>query len=418
MRYGLIGERLSHSYSAPLHQILGSWPYELCPLDKEAFLRFMEARAFEGVNVTIPYKQQVIPFCDALDETAREVGAVNTLVNRGGKLLGYNTDAAGLRMLVQQVLPKPEGKTALVLGSGGTSHTARYVLQKLGLARVLVASRRPGPGAVSYDEALQRTDVQLLVNTTPVGMFPGNGQCPLSLEAFPRLEAVADAIYNPARTALVLAAQRRGLPAAGGLLMLAEQARISSGLFTGQAPPEEMTTRLIAQLQTQLYNIVLIGMPGCGKSSLGRQLARRTGREFVDLDAVVARQQGRSPEEIIEQEGEAAFRLLETEAAREVGKQNRQVIATGGGAVLREENLDALRQNGTILWIDCPPERLSTNKHRPLSKTPEDLKRLDAQRRPLYERAADGTIQYHPDFKKNLARLLAAAHAQLEQPLF
>ncbi len=417
MRYGLIGEHLSHSYSTALHQRLGSWPYELCPLTQEAFVRFMQQRAFSGVNVTIPYKQMVMEFCDELDETARDIGAVNTVVNREGKLQGYNTDAAGLTQLLLRLLPAPQGKTALVLGGGGTCRTACYVLQKLGAGQVLVASRRGAPGTLTYPEALAREDVQLLVNTTPVGMYPHNGESPLPLDAFPRLEAVADAIYNPARSALVLAAEKRGLPAAGGLLMLAEQARISSGLFTGQMSPPQMSETLVAELQKQLYNIVLIGMPGCGKSSLGRQLARRTGRKYVDLDTVIEETHGSSPGEIIQQEGEEVFRHLETKAAREVGKHNQQVIATGGGAVLREENLDALRQNGVLLWIDCPPNRLSIGKHRPLSKTLDDLIRLDAQRRPLYEKAADAKISYHVDFKKNLARLLTAARQQLEKPI-
>ncbi len=413
--FGLIGKTLSHSYSPFLHELLEDTPYRLFPLEEEAFHAFMKERAFTGVNVTIPYKQAAMAYCAKLDETAREIGCVNTVINRGGALHGYNTDAAGLSLLVRRVLPDLKGKTALVLGDGGTSRTARYVLSKLGAARILVASRSPREGTVSYLEAQNTKDIHLLLNTTPVGMYPNNGALPFPLETLPQLEAVVDVVYNPAKTALVLAAEKRGLPAIGGLAMLAEQARAASSLFLEKEQPVQRTKELCTALQNRIYNLVLIGMPGCGKTSLGRMLAKETNRSFVDLDHVLEQEEGRSAKAILETEGEAAFRDIESRIAKSRGKENGQVIATGGGVILREENLDALRQNGIIIWVDCPLSALTPSNSRPLSQNQEALCALYEKRHPLYQKAADLRFERPSGLGESIAALALLANEALPE---
>ncbi len=406
-QFGLIGKTLTHSHSPFLHEMLGDSPYTLFPLDENDFPSFMENRRFDGVNVTIPYKQAVIPYCSHLDETAREIGAVNTLVNLNGALHGYNTDAEGFALLLSSLPQSIKGKTALILGNGGTSCTARYVLARMGAGPIWVATRNPSKDLLSYDEAQNKSDVQLLINTTPVGMYPNNGQLPLSLDSFPNLEAVVDVVYNPAKTALVLAAEKRGIPAVGGLAMLAEQARAASSLFLQKEQAPQHTQALYIALQEKLCNIVLLGMPGCGKSSLGQRLAQSLGHTFVDLDTLIEQQENRTPKNIIEKEGENTFRNIESRVVQQAGKEHGQIIATGGGVVLREENIDALRQNGVLIWIDCPLASLSLNGNRPLSRNLDDLYTLDKQRRPLYKAACDVQFQRPDDFTESLSRLTA-----------
>ncbi len=414
--FGLIGKTLSHSYSPFLHEKLGDVPYELFALEGEAFAQFMQTRPFSGVNVTIPYKQDVMTYCANLDETAREIGAVNTLINENGDLHGYNTDAAGLSLLIRSVLPILQGKNALVLGAGGTSCTAQYVLRKMGASRVFVASRSGGEGTISYKEAMELQQVHLLVNTTPVGMYPNNGQTPIALDSFGQLEAVVDVVYNPAKTALLLAAEKRGIPSVGGLAMLAEQARVSSALFLKKEQPLQRTAELCAAMRSKMLNLVLIGMPGCGKSSLGRKLAQSSGRNFVDLDTCLEEQENRKAGQIIETDGESVFRDIESGIVKKVGKECGQVISTGGGVVLRPENVDALRQNGILIWIDCPVNQLALGAHRPLSRNMADLEQLYTKRHPLYKQAADVHFMRPENFSESVSQLTTLAKQALEQP--
>ena len=387
MEYGLLGEKLGHSFSPQIHAALADYDYRLYPTPPEAVEDLFRRRAFKGLNVTIPYKQTVIPLCDEVDAGAAAIGAVNTVVNRDGKLTGYNTDIDGLVYLAKRTGVDMAGKKAVILGSGGTSRTARAAARALGASEVAVISRH---GEDNYENLSRHGDAQVLINTTPVGMFPHAGVSPVSLEAFPRLEGVLDVVYNPLRTALVMEAEKRGIPCSCGLPMLVAQAKRAAELFTGAAIPDHRLESVIAALTAQVQNVVLIGMPGCGKSAVGRTLARRLGKPFVDLDHLAADRAGKSIPEIFAQEGEDAFRSLESELVREAGAQTGCVLSTGGGVVTREENYPPLHQNGVIVHIRRDIRLLPT-AGRPVSQS-TDLHALWRRREPLYHAFADLTV--------------------------
>ena len=388
MEYGLLGEKLGHSFSPQIHKALGGYDYRLLPTPPEEVEALLRRRAFRGLNVTIPYKQTVIPLCDRVDPRAAAIGAVNTIVNRDGLLEGCNTDIDGLIYLARRAGVDMAGKKAVILGSGGPSRTAQAAARELGAAEIAVISRQ---GEDNYENLSRHEDAQILINTTPVGMFPNAGASPVSLDAFPRLEGVLDVVYNPLRTALILAAEERGLPCAGGLAMLVAQARRASELFTGSPIPDGRTEEVLRELTGQVRNVVLIGMPGCGKSAVGRELARRMGRPFADLDKLIEEQAGRTIPEIFAQEGEAAFRSLESQVVREAGRETGRVVSTGGGVVTRQENRAPLRQNGVIVHLTRDLSLLS-KKGRPVSQG-TDLRELWAQRAPLYRAFADITVE-------------------------
>ena len=390
-KYGLLGERLGHSFSPEIHRLLGGYDYSLLEVPREALGDFLARRPFDGINVTIPYKQAVIPYLDGLSDIARRIGSVNTVIRAAdGRLLGENTDYSGFLQMVRHAGIEVKNRKCLVLGSGGASRTVCVCLEDLGAAEVRVISRS---GPDHYGNLERHADARVIVNATPVGMYPGNGQAPVRLSAFPALEGVLDLIYNPARTALLLEAERRGIPCANGLYMLVSQARQAAEIFLGKTIPEEETRRVVGQLAWQTANIVLIGMPGCGKTTVGKLLAKRLNRPLVDTDALVEEKTaGLSCGEYLRRYGEAAFRQLETAAIREAGKRTGAVIATGGGAVTRPENLDALRQNGVIFHLDRPVEQLSRRGDRPLSATEEALRQLFARRAPMYAAFRDERI--------------------------
>lgn len=391
--YGLIGAKLGHSYSKIIHEKIADYTYTLLPLPTEAEARaFFEKREFAAVNVTIPYKQMVIPCCDEVDPRAKAIGAVNTVVNRGGKLYGYNTDYAGFAYLAKAHGVDFAGKTVLVLGTGGTHATVSAVCRDGGAKEILTASRTGKDGALTYEQAAARSDVQIVVNTTPCGMYPQTGQCLLDIAALPHLEAVLDVVYNPFATELVLRAKDRGLAAAGGFEMLVAQAVYAAEYFTGRALDcETLIPKISRELQKELQNVVLIGMPGCGKSTVGAALAQKLGKTFVDADAEIERRTGKAIPDIFAQEGEEAFRRYEADIIADLTRQNRQVIACGGGVVKTPQNLHALRQNGPVLWVQRPIEKLAT-AGRPLSKGSEALRRMEHERLPLYRAAATGTV--------------------------
>lgn len=388
MEFGLLGEKLGHSFSPQIHRALAGYDYQLLPTPPEAVEDLFRRRPFRGLNVTIPYKRTVMDLCDEVDPRARAIGAVNTVVNRAGRLTGYNTDLDGLMYLARRTGVDMAGKKVVVLGSGGTSHTACAAARALGAAQVIAVSRR---GEDNYDYLSRHADAQVLINTTPVGMYPHNGASPVSLDAFPQLTGVLDVVFNPLRTALILAAEERGLPCAGGLAMLVAQARRASELFTGSPIPDGRTEEVLRELTGQVRNVVLIGMPGCGKSAVGRELARRMGRPFLDLDKWIEERAGRTIPEIFAQEGEAAFRSLESQAVREAGRETGRVISTGGGVVTRRENRAPLRQNGVIVHLTRDLSLLS-KKGRPVSQG-TDLGELWARRAPLYREFADVTVE-------------------------
>ena len=388
MECGLLGEKLGHSYSPRIHAELADYEYKLyekAPDEVEAFVR---AGDWHGLNVTIPYKKTVIPFCDELSDTARTIGSVNTLLRRpDGTIFGDNTDAFGFETLLDgTVKTELAGKKALVLGTGGASVTVCAVLSARG-AKVIPISRS---GDNNYENLDRHEDAAIIVNATPVGMYPKNGVSPVELKLFPRLEAVLDVVYNPARTALLMQAEARGVPCAGGLVMLVAQAKRSAEIFLGQKLPDSELERITALLARDMQNIVLIGMPGCGKSSTGRRLAERLGRPLLESDAEIEKEAGLTIPEIFAREGEQGFRRRESAALRELGKRSGTVISTGGGCVTRPENYAPLRQNGIVVWIKRDPNLLA-REGRPLSLN-ADLSAMYAVRKPLYEHFADLTV--------------------------
>lgn len=409
--YGLIGAKLGHSYSKIIHEQLAGYQYELIPLPTEAEARaFMERRAFTAINVTIPYKQLVIPYCDEIDPKAKAIGAVNTIVNRGGKLYGYNTDYAGFAYLARAHNIDFAGKTVLILGTGGTHSTVEAVCRDGGAGTILSASRTGKFGALTYNEAMRRRDVQIIVNTTPCGMYPNVGQCLLDPTAFPALEAVLDVIYNPFRTELLLRAEEHGITAAGGFEMLVAQAVYAAQHFTGRFyATDSVIPTASRRLRRQLTNVSLIGMPGCGKSTIGSALAKQLGKTFVDLDEEIERRTGNNIPDIFAREGEEAFRRYEAETLADVAKHTGQIIACGGGVIKNPANVRALRQNGSVLWVQRPLGKLATGG-RPLSQGGAALKQLQAERTPLYQAAADAVL----DNSSTLAAAVQAAVQLLE----
>lgn len=386
MEYGLLGEKLGHSFSPQIHRALAGYDYRLLPTAPEDVAELFRLRAFRGLNVTIPYKQTVIPLCDEVDPRASAIGAVNTVVNREGRLTGYNTDIDGMIYMARRAGVDMAGKKVVILGSGGTSHTARAAARELGAAETVVISRH---GPDNYENLSRHADAGVLINTTPVGMYPNCGVSAVSLEDFPRLTGVLDVVYNPLRTALMLQAMDRGVPCSCGLPMLVAQAKRAAELFTGETIPDSRLEDVIAGLTAQVRNVVLIGMPGCGKTTVGRALARHMGRELVDLDEEIVRRAGRPIPDIFAQEGEDAFRTLETQVVREVGRRTGLVISTGGGVVTRPENRDPLRQNGVIVHLTRPLKLLPV-AGRPVSQS-TDRETLWRRRAPLYAAFADVT---------------------------
>lgn len=440
MEYGCIGEKLGHSFSTEIHALLSiarqkaggcGYTYELRELSREALPGFFRERKFCGINVTIPYKREVFPYLDEISPMARRIGAVNTIVNRNGRLYGYNTDAYGLKYLLTVDGINPQGKKVLIFGSGGTARTAAAVMNELGARDVLVFSRDPeradptpfpgGARLLPYADLAAHRDAGLLVNATPAGMFPDDDGCPLpagvSLADFPALTGAVDAIYHPARTCFLQQAAARGVPATGGLAMLVAQAAQAARLFSADELMVRADKRccddwaieaipdVCREMRRRVENIVLIGLPGCGKSTVGRLIADRLGRELLDSDELVAKTTGRTPAAWIRSEGEEAFRRVECEVIRsQIAARTGVVIATGGGAVIKEENVRRLARNGQIFWLSRSLEALRLTlstagegqADRPLLASADSLSRLWQEREALYRSAADVEI-FVPD---------------------
>ena len=379
MKCGLLGRHLAHSYSPQIHSYLGEYSYDIFEKEPEEVENFLKNGDFTGLNVTIPYKKAVIPYCAVLSDTAKALGAVNTLVRMGdGLLVGHNTDYFGFRSLVERTGLTLAGKKALVLGSGGASNTAVAALKELG-AHVIVISRS---GENNYDNLQLHADAALIVNTTPVGMYPNTDAAPLTLDGFPQLEGVIDVIYNPARTRLLLEAEKRGLVAENGLWMLVAQAWESAQWFTGKSLPQSLIEAIYRVLKSQMENIVLVGMPGSGKSTIGQLLSQALQRTLVDADAEIVKEAGMPIPELFATQGEPAFRAIETRVLERLGKESGLIIATGGGCVTRPENFNHLRQNGKVLWLKRDLNKLPIDG-RPLSQNTK-LADMYAVREPLY----------------------------------
>ena len=385
LKCGLLGEKLGHSYSPQIHSMLADYEYKLFEKSPEELEDFLKSGEFDGLNVTIPYKKSVMPYCAELSPTAAQIGSVNTIVRRSdGSLYGDNTDAFGFENLIVHNGIEVKGKKALVLGTGGASVTAQAVLKNLGASEVVVISRK---GEDNYENIAKHADAEIIANTTPVGMYPNNGKAAVDLTQFPKLSGVLDVVYNPARTALLLQAEKLCIPCAGGLYMLVSQAKRSCELFTGKSIPDSEIDRIERVLSHQMQNIVIIGMPGSGKTAVSTMLAERLGRKIFDTDTIVSEKAGVTIPEIFAAQGEVGFRKLETEATAEVGKLSGNIISTGGGVVTVADNYELLHQNGVIVWIERDTNKLARDG-RPISLS-SDLNELYAARLPLYERFAD-----------------------------
>lgn len=402
MKCGLLGRKLGHSYSPQIHGLLGDYSYNLFEKEPEELETFLKSGDFSGINVTIPYKKDVIPFLDALSPAAMKIGAVNTIVRKSnGILLGHNTDYFGFQSLVLHSGIQVKGHKVLVLGSGGASNTAVKVLQEMG-ANVVVISRS---GEHNYENLHFHTDAAVIVNTTPVGMYPKTGVSPIDLKQFPHLHGVLDVIYNPAKTQLLLDAEKLGIPHENGLWMLVAQAKEASEWFTNTAICDDVIEKIHDKLSNQMKNLILIGMPGCGKSTIGAKVAERTGRTFVDADDMIISLAGKTIPEIFSQDGETVFRQWETSALEELGKQSGLVIATGGGCVTKARNYSPLHQNGIIFWLQRDIDKLPTDG-RPLSQQ-NSLIAMYQTREPMYRQFCDYTIDNNGSSETTVQKILA-----------
>lgn len=395
MEYGLIAERLGHSFSKEIHARLADYDYELKELKTlEELDAFMRAKDFKAINVTIPYKENVIPYLDEIDSVALEIGAVNTIVNKNGRLYGYNTDFVGMKAMCEYAGISMLGKKVLILGSGGTSKTSLAVARAMGASEIYQVSRKKSAFAIDYDEAYSlHSNAQIIINTTPCGMYPEICGTAIDLSRFDRLEGAVDAVYNPLKTDFYLAAERQGAKAVCGLYMLVAQAVFACERFLGKRFDGGITEKVYKDILKSKQNIVLIGMPACGKSTIGKIIAEKTGRPFYDTDALIEEKTGCHPSEIIKGRGEAAFRDIEAEVVRQVSALSGAVIATGGGAVLREDNRKNLHKNGVVWFIDRPLELLAFTSDRPLSSTREALNKRYNERLPIYTATADYIVK-------------------------
>lgn len=398
MQFGLIGEKLGHSYSKEIHNLIADYGYELREVKREELGAFMTERAFSGINVTIPYKKSVMDYLDVISDDAKKIGAVNTVVNRDGKLYGYNTDFYGLKALLIHNGVSVRNKKVLILGSGGTSDTAYNVVTGLNAKEAIKVSRTKKDGFVTYDEAARlHSDADVIINATPVGMYPDDDGVPVNIGLFPSLSAVIDAIYHPLRTNLVSDAENRGIKACGGLYMLVAQAVYAAALFENKKPDENLIDDVYWKILNDKRNIVLIGMPSSGKTTIGKALAARIGKRFADTDELIVGTTGKSIPEIFEKEGEKVFREIEKKVICDIAVNDGTVIATGGGVILDEKNVLALKRNGVIVYLDRKIDNLIATDSRPLSSNVDDLKKLYAKRKPLYEKYAEITIDDNDD---------------------
>ncbi len=387
MKYCLIGEKLGHSYSEIIHKARGL-DYELRPIPRDKVKDFCLSGEYDGFNVTIPYKKEVIPYLDAVSSIAQRAGAVNTVTYRDGKLYGDNTDVDGMKYMLSRKGVSLKGKHILILGSGGTSNTARALAEREGASKVTVVSRT---GEVNYSNVKELArEIEVIINATPVGMYPNSGQTPINLDGFDSLEGVFDCIYNPFETELIHEAKKKGLITSHGLSMLIEQALLAEDIWLESSHTREESEELIAEIYSKTSNLVLFGMPSCGKSTLGKIVAEKLKREFVDTDTLITEKTGKTPSEIIKESGEKAFRDIESKVINSVAKESGKVISVGGGGVLRSENVKALHSNGVMIYIKRPLALLSS-EDRPLSQN-KGIDKLYEERKDIYEGAKDSFV--------------------------
>ena len=409
MRYGLIGERLGHSFSKEVHAMLSDYDYEIREVARDELDSFMQKADFKAINVTIPYKESVIPYLSYISEEAKLIGSVNTIVNREGKLYGYNTDFAGMVALINEMRLSFIGKKTVILGTGGTSKTAKAVATSLGADPILTVSRTKKDGCIDYNELMKdHLDAEIIINTTPIGMYPDNFSSIIDITPFEHLEGVIDAIYNPIRTKLVVDALERGIKAEGGLYMLVAQAVYASEIFLDTKYPIEKLNKIFKKIKRKKENIVLIGMPASGKTTVSTLIGKELSREICDTDQMIVSTHKVSIPDIFKSEGEAVFRSYESEEIARVSMKNNSVIATGGGAILKKDNVRMLKQNGVLFFIDRPYEKLVPTIDRPLSSDLESIKKRYDERYDLYVESADVVIDAD-DTPINIAKKITGA---------
>lgn len=415
MRYGLIGEKLGHSFSKDIHERIADYTFDLIPLSKEEFKEFMEKKEFAAINVTIPYKKDVIPYLDEMDEHAKAIGAVNTIVNQNGKLKGYNTDFTGFLYMVKKHNVHMEGKKVLIIGNGGASAAIQAVVRHEKAGQMVIVDVVTGNGAISYDEMFSsHLDAEIIINTSPIGMYPRIGNAPIDISMFHKCEAVMDVIYNPILTRLCFEAQEMDIKRVNGLEMLIAQAKQSVEFFLDKQIDDQIIDDIYQDMLKERCNIVLIGMPSAGKTTIGKMLEERMQKEFIDLDDIIIEKAGKSIPEIFEERGEAGFRAIETEAAIEVSKLNNKIIATGGGTIKHKVNMDYLRQNGITIFIDRDVDKLiSSDPNRPLSKSSDALQKMHAERLPLYQKYAAYVAVNNSDIESTVKEIEEAYHSIL-----
>lgn len=407
MKYGLIGEKLSHSFSKEIHERIADYQYELKELSLDEFDGFMKKKDFLAINVTIPYKEKVIPYLDYIDETALKIKAVNTIVNNNGKLYGYNTDYYGLKSLIIKNDIEIKNKKVLILGTGGTSKTTSIVLNDLSPKEIIFVSRTKKDNVITYLEAINNhSDANVIINTTPCGMYPNNNDIPIDLNNFNQLEAVIDVIYNPLKTKLIIQAQNKKLKTATGLYMLVSQAVYASSKFINKEVDIKLIDNIYDNLLKQKQNIVLIGMPSCGKTTIGKKLINKLNKEFIDTDLEIEKIINMPISSYLTKDNETDFRNIEHSVIKEISKYNNKIISTGGGIIKNEENINLLKQNGIIIFINRPFNKLITTSSRPLSSSYNDLQKLYEERIPLYHKYADIIVNNDKNIKDVILEIL------------
>ncbi len=401
--FGLLGRKLGHSLSPEIHSLLCDYEYKLYPTEPENLNDFFSDTSLKGYNVTIPYKIEAFERCDELSETAKKVGSVNTVIRRpDGSLFGDNTDYFGFSYMAEKIGCDFRNKKVLILGNGGASLTVRHVAADNGAREIVVVSRQ---GEDNYENISRHHDADIIINTTPVGMFPNNGERLINLSDFTKCKKALDLIYNPARTVFLLDAEKLGIDCINGLYMLVAQALRAAEIFTGKKIPLTEIDRIYDIIMNRQKNIVLVGMPGCGKSTCASLLEKKTGRKAIDTDKIVVDSSGETIPDIFAKYGETEFRNRETQAVKFAGKGAGKIISTGGGAILREENRIALKENSTVIFLKSDINSLATDG-RPLSKDTETLKKMLSIRLPLYLETADFTVEVDPDPEITVRRIL------------
>ena len=401
-KFGLLGKTLKHSFSPQIHKLFNDYQYDLIEIDADGLEGFVKSGEYKGINVTIPYKKDIIKYLDQIDECAKIIGAVNTVVNKNGALYGYNTDWLGMEYALKSAGIDLSNKKVLILGSGGTSNTANFVANRLGARDVLIVSRN---GRLNYQNCYQQADAEIIINTTPVGMFPNNYASPLNINKFEKLEGVFDAVYNPDMTYLTFSAKQKGIKYANGLTMLVAQAKMASELFTDKKIEDALIEKAVKTIKKEKLNIVLIGMAGCGKSTIAKELSEKLNKPLIDTDQLIEQKENRKISDIFANDGEEYFRKVEIKVLKEVGKENGKIIATGGGVVEREENQFSLKQNAVVFNLIRDLDKLD-RKNRPLSTDINAVKKLFEKRKDKYIEFSDYTIDNNGDINQTIEKIM------------